>query len=381
VRVAVLGSGGGALAVAADLAHAGREVVLADLPEFAGNLDPVRQQGGVRVVAGLYGARIEPVAVAESLADAVDGSELIIVVVPCFGHEPFMKVLAPLLQEGQSLLFIGEGSGSLVARLALAEAGEQGIAVGETNTLPYLARPAGPGGVTADRKIGGVLLAGLPSSSTKKLLDLVSDVWPYISAAESVWETVLINFNAIDHVATMVANAGTAENRTGGMLLWGEGATPSVVRVIEAVDGELFAIRRALGLADERRYRDFLIAQGFAPDAGPELYEVMRASKLVMGYAPTGADGLKTRYITEDVPYALVLAASIGDEVGVETPVIDGLIAITSVMLGQDFRADGRTLDALGLAGGGADGLRRVAETGEVPLRGTDGTVRADTPA
>jgi opine dehydrogenase len=196
-----------------------------------------------------------------------------------------------------------------------------------------------------------------------------------------VWETVLINFNAIDHVATMVANAGTAENRTGGMLLWGEGATPSVVRVIEAVDGELLAIRRALGLSDERRYRDFLIAQGFAPDAGPGLYEVMRASKLVLGYAPTGADGLRTRYITEDVPYALVLAASIGDEVGVETPVVDGLIAITSVMLGQDFRADGRTLNALGLAGSGADGLRRFAETGEVPLRGTDGTVRADSTA
>jgi opine dehydrogenase len=365
VRVAVLGSGGGALAIAADLASAGRDVVLADLPEFAANLAPVRDQGGVRVVAGLYGARIEPVRVADGVAEATSGAELVMVVVPCFGHEPFMRVLTPLLHEEQALLFFGEGSGSVIARLALAAAGKRGVPVGETNTLPYLARPAGPGGVTADRKIGGVLLAGIPSAVTKELLDLVSDVWPYISAAESVWETVLINYNAIDHVATMVANAGTVENRTGGMLLWGEGATPSVVRVIEAVDGELLGIRRALGLADERRYRDFLIAQGFAPDAGPELFEVMRASKLVQGYAVTGAEGLKTRYITEDVPYALVLAASIGDEVGVETPVIDGLIAITSTMLGQDFRAEGRTLARLGLAGGGVDGLRRFAETGE----------------
>ena len=365
--MAVLGSGGGALAIAADLASAGRDAVLADLPEFAENLAPVREQGGVRVVAGLYGARIEPVRVAEGVAEAVHGAELVIVVVPCFGHEPFMRVLAPMLAEDQSLLFFGEGSGSVIARLALAKVGKQGVRVGETNTLPYLARPAGPGGVTADRKIGGVLLAGIPSAVTKELLDLVTDVWPYVSPAESVWETVLINYNAIDHVATMVANAGTVENRTGGMLLWGEGATPSVVRVIEAVDGELLAIRRALGLADERRYRDFLIAQGFAPDAGPELYDVMRASKLVQGYAVTGAEGLKTRYITEDVPYALVLAASIGDEVGVGTPLIDGLIAITSTMLARDFSAEGRTLAKLGLAGGGADGLRRFAETGETP--------------
>ena len=365
--MAVLGSGGGALAIAADLASAGRDAVLADLPAFAENLAPVREQGGVRVVAGLYGARIEPVRVADGVAEAVHGAELVIVVVPCFGHEPFMRILAPMLAEDQSLLFFGEGSGSIIARITLAEAGKQGVRVGETNTLPYLARPAGPGGVTADRKIGGVLLAGIPSAVTKELLDLVTDVWPYISPAESVWETVLINYNAIDHVATMVANAGTLENRTGGMLLWGEGATPSVVRVIEAVDGELLAIRRALGLADERRYRDFLIAQGFAPDAGPELYDVMRASKLVQGYAMTGAGGLKTRYITEDVPYALVLAASIGDEVGVGTPLIDGLIAITSTMLARDFSAEGRTLAKLGLAGGGADGLRRFAETGETP--------------
>jgi len=374
VRVAVLGSGGGALAVAADLAHAGRDVVMADLPEFAANLEPVRKQQGVRVAAGLFGARVEPVRVADGVADAVDGAELVVVVVPCFGHEPFVQVLTPLVGEGQSLLFFGEGSGSIVARLSLAAARNNGVAVGETNTLPYLARPAGPGGVTADRKVGGVLLAGLPSSSTKDLLDRVSDVWPYISPAESVWETVLINFNAIDHVATLVANAGTAENRTGGMLLWGEGATPSVVRVIQAVDGELLAIRRALGLADERRYRDFLIAQGFAPDVGPELYDVMRASKLVLGYAPTGPDGLRTRYITEDVPYALVLAASIGDEVGVETTVIDGLIAITSAMLDRDFWEEGRTLATLGLAGGGAEGLRRFAETGEPPMSAPGGS-------
>ena len=367
MSVAVLGSGGGALAVAADLSRSGRDPVLADLPDFAANLSPVREQGGVRVVAGLYGTRVEPVPVAASVAEAVAGAELVIVVVPCFGHEPFMEVLAPLLREGQSLLFFGEGSGSVVAWRALTAAGARGVRVGETNTLPYLARLAGPGGVTVDRKVGGVMLAGLPTTVTKELLALVSDVWPFISPADSVWETVLANYNAIDHVATVVCNSASLESRPGGMLLYGEGATPSVVRVIEAVDGELLHIRRALGLSDERRYRDFLIAQGFAPDAGPALYDVLRASKLVGWTAPTGPMALQTRYLTEDVPFALVLAASIGDEVGVDTPVIDGLIAITSAMLARDFAGEGRTLGRLGLAGAGAEGLRLFAETGDAP--------------
>ena len=367
MKTAVLGSGGGALAVAADLARGGREVVLADLPEFAANLDAVREQGGVKVSTGWLGLQQEAVEVAPSIEDAVDGARLILVVVPCFGHEPFMDVLAPLLVAGQSLLFLGEGSGSIVARRALAVAEAEGVVIGETNTLPYLARPMRPGVVTVDRKTGGVLLAATPSSDTSRLLELVADVWPYVTPTGSVWDTVLINYNAIDHVATMIANAGTLEARDGGMLLWGEGATPAVVRVIEAVDAELLEIRRTLGLSEARRYRDFLIDQGFAPDAGPELYAVVRASKLIVSYCPTGPDALQSRYLTEDIPYALVLASSIGEEVGVATPVIDGLIAIGGAMLGRDFRAEGRTLATLGLAGGGVDGLREFAESGRFP--------------
>ena len=367
MKVAVLGSGGGALAVAADLARSGREAVLADLPRFMSNLDAVRDGAGVGVSTGWYGIEQQPVGVSPSIEDAVAGASLTIVVVPCFGHEPFMEVLAPILQDGQALLFFGEGSGSIVARRALASRGTDGVMVGEANTLPYLARPIRPGVVTADRKSGGVLISATPSSDVKRLLDLVSDVWPYITPAESVWDTVLINFNAIDHVPTMLANAGTLENRTGGMLLWGEGGTPAVVRVIETVDAELLSIRRALGLSDERRYRDFLIDQGFAPDAGPALYDVVRASKLVQGYCPTGPEALQSRYLTEDVPYALVLASSIGGEIGTPTPVIDGLISIGGAMLGRDFVAEGRTLATLGLAGAGIEGLRRYAETGVFP--------------
>jgi opine dehydrogenase len=365
MKVAVLGSGGGALAVAADFARSKRETVLADLPQFAANLEPVSSRGGVVVKAGWHGDDLQSVAVAD-VASAVEGAGLVAVVVPCFGHEPFARILAPLVKDDQSMLFLGEGSGAIVAHRVFADAGKHHVVVGETNTLPYLARPVGPGTVTVDRKSGGILLAAIPRPAASGLVALIEDVWPYVTEAESVWETVLVNFNAIDHVATMLANAGTLENRSGGMLLWGEGATPSVVRVIEAVDEELLAIRAALGLADRRRYRDFLIAQEFAPEVGPDLYDVIRASKLVVSYAPTGSDALSSRYITEDVPYALVLASSIADATGVETPVLDGLIAIASAMLGKDFRADGRDLEGLGLGGLGTEELQKFAETGEV---------------
>lgn len=370
MKIAVLGSGAGALAVAADASRNGHEVTMADLPEYAGNLSAIGEQGGVRVVSAWYEERIDPVRVASDVTSAAGDADLLIVVVPSFGHDPWVKVLAPVVHGGQSLLFMGEGSGALVARPALLAAGKGDVVLGETNTLPYIARLAArPGSVSADRKSGGCFLAGIPASCAEVILGQIHAVWPYLSPAESVWETILLNYNAIDHVATVLSNAGVIESRAGGMLLWGEGATPSVVRLIEAVDAELLALRHAFGLANGLRYRDLLIAQGFAPDAGPALYEVLHASKLVTSYFPTGPQGLQTRYVTEDVPYALVLASSIGREVGAATPVIDGLIATASAMLGRDFWAEGRTLGGLGLSGIGLAGLVHFSRTGMPPGR------------
>jgi opine dehydrogenase len=43
--------------------------------------------------------------------------------------------------------------------------------------------------------------------------------------------------------------------------------------------------------------------------------------------------------------------SSLGRVAGVATPVIDGLVTLTSAMLGRDFRAEGRNLEHLGLDG------------------------------
>ncbi|MCY4666308.1 MAG: NAD/NADP octopine/nopaline dehydrogenase family protein [Acidimicrobiaceae bacterium] len=374
MKVAVLGSGGGALAVAADMSRHGRNTTLADFDDFKANLEPVAANNAVTVDNDWLGPQSHPVTVAGSIPEALDGADLIVTVVPCFAHDRWVAAIAPHVTAEQTVLFLGEGSGAIVARRAIdaIDAIDLPATIAETNTLPYLARPTGPGSVPAFRKFGGVLIAALPATTqhTARVMDLITDVWPYVEATDTVWNTVLANYNAIDHVAAMVANAGTLQNRTGGMLLWGEGATPAVVNVIETVDTELLTLRRALNSREPRRYQDFLVAQGFAPDLGPDatLFDTVRASKLVVSYAPTGDDGgLDTRYVTEDVPYALVLASSLGRATGVPTPVVDGLLDIASAMLGRDFRAEGRTLATLGLDGLDTTGLIGFARTGAFP--------------
>ena len=368
MKVAVLGSGPGALAVAVDMSRHGRATTLADFDDFKSNLEPVAANGAVTVTVASIVSEIHPVTVAGSMPEthpvtvatdirqAIHDADLIVAVVPCFAHERWVDAIAPHVTADQTVLFLGEGSGAIVARRAIP----QPTVIAEANTLPYLARPTGPGSVTAFRKLGGVLIATLPATpaDTAHATQLIEDVWPYATATDTVWNTVLANYNAMDHVAAMIANAGTLQNHTGGMLLWGEGATPAVVNVIETVDNELLALRQALNSKEPRRYQDFLVAQGLAPDLGPgaTLFDTVRASKPMVSYAPT-----------EDVPYALVLASSLGEATGVPTPVVDGLVDSASSMLGRDFRAEGRTLATLGLDGLDTTGLIGFARTGVFP--------------
>src|SRR4029079_17623712 len=88
-------------------------------------------------------------------------------------------------------------------------------------------------------------------------------------------------------------------------------------------------------------------------------------------FAPTGRyqcrpppRSMSHKYITEDVPCGLVPVSALGDAAGVATPVIDGLIALSSAMLGRDFAAEGRSLEHLGLVGCTAEEVRRVFELG-----------------
>jgi len=363
-RIAVLGGGAGGHAVAAECAWAGHAVAWAELPQFAEALGPVQASRTIEVL----GRGPEPVPakvdlVTTDFGAAVAQADTVFIVAPCFGHEPMSQACAPHLRDGQAVVFFGEGSGSLVLRKVLADRDlRPDLLVGETNSLPYGARLRRPGRVQVTWKKGGTLLAALPGRRTGELMKRVQPLWPYVTPAANVLETILINFNAIDHVPAMICNAGALETRTSLCLLWGEGASPSVARVIEAVDNEILAIRAALGFTDRTPYRDFLVAQGLLDSRQPTTFEAIQRSLLAASTFQCGPEAMKFRYITEDVPYAHALIADIGDVAGVDTPIIDGLIALASVMNVTDYRKTGRTLAALGLGGLGREALLRLVD-------------------
>ncbi len=369
-RVVVLGTGGGALTTAAELGLAGVEVTVADLPRFAANLAPVEEAGGIEITVREQpelGVRLAPVAgTSTDPAAAATGASVVIISVPSFGHRPFADLLAPVLEDGQMVLWVGEGGGAFTMVAALRDVGRRpAVLLGETNSLPYGgAHVDGPGSVSTMRKTGGTYIAGLPTAATDEVAGVAARVWPWVAPAHNAWETVLLNFNAIDHVATMVMNLGRAQGTTETMLLWGEGASPAVANVIGAVDDEYSAMRAALDLPVDKTYEDFLVEQGLVDHRRKTIHGTIHASTLVATTFQCGPDALEHRFIAEDVPYSLNLGSSIAGELGVAVPVIDGLISIASAAAGRDYRAEGRTVADWGLAGAGRDGLLAAVADG-----------------
>jgi opine dehydrogenase len=81
-------------------------------------------------------------------------------------------------------------------------------------------------------------------------------------------------------------------------------------------------------------------------------------------YGITAPANLSHRYIFEDVPMSLVPIAELGHAFGVATPAIDTMVRLASIIHGVNYRARGRTLERLGLAGMTLDEVRRYLETG-----------------
>ena len=327
MKVAVLGSGAGALAMAADMSRAGRRTVMADFEDGRAGLDPVAATGRVIVDNGGRGAAAHAVTVAGSIPEALDGAELVVVAAPSPARQRWAQAIAPHATADQTVLVVGEGGGAIVARRAI----EPPTVVAESNTLPVRASPAGPGAVSAVLKPGGVLIAALPPIPPGKarVAQLIGDVWPHtdvrphvphVTVTDTVWTTVLTSYDAL------------------------EGAAADVIR---ESDAELMALRRAFGSREARGYQDFLAGPGpdtASPSPSP-------------GPGGTASEGHG----------ALVLASSLGRAAGVRTPATDGLIDEASAALGRNLRDEGPTLATLGLGGLDVTGLIGFARSGYFP--------------
>lgn len=346
-KVAVLGAGHGGCASAAILSLKGYEVRLYSRSEE--RLLPLRQGITVR---DTYEGRAIPSLITTCIEDAVRGADLVMLVVPSIAHAGYAKALGPLLHRDQVVyLNPGHTGGGLHFRKELARAGGPPVRLCESTSLTFICRMEGPDTVGVYRETRNLRFAALPSSGTLELLGLLRPLFPNLTPAANVLETGFMNINAVIHPPGVLMNTGWTEFTGGDFLFYKESITPSVARVIEAVDRERLALCSRFGLQTP----EFI---DYFADAGLTTEEARRSRSVYLAMQNSGPNktikappSLDHRYVHEDIGYGLVPMTELGKATGLRTTAMDTLISLASIALGRDYRTSGLTLEKMGMAG------------------------------
>lgn len=355
----VLGAGHGGQALAGHLALLGFNVSLYNRT-FA-RIKPIAALGGINVEGEVKGfAKLS--LVTSDIKEAIEGREILMVVVPAYAHRPLTETMAPYLEDGQKIVLNpGRTGGALEVRNILKEKSvKKDILVAEAQTFIYASRSENPGQVRIFRIKNAIPVAAIPAYRTIEIIGRLKLALPQFIPGDNVLNTSLDNIGAIFHPALTILNAGRIESTRGNFQYYVEGITPSIALILEEMDKERVSVASALGIRSLTA-REWLY---IAYDAvGKTLYEAMQNNDGYKGImAPPTLD---TRYIEEDVPMSLVPIASLGDMLGVPTPTIKSIIHLANVIHKCNYWEKGRTIDKLGLAGLSVKEIIRLVMEGD----------------
>jgi len=350
----VLGAGHGGLAMAGHIALMGFKVNLYNRTEE--RIWAVQQRGGVELQGEIEGFADLNI-ITSDIEQAIRDADVLMVVVPASGHRFMAETCAPHLKDGQIVVLNpGRTLGAVEFKQVLKEQGcRADVIIAEAQTLIYASRVTNPGQAKIFRIKNSVPLASIPAYKIPEVLKIVRQAFPQFAPGTNVFRTSFDNIGAVFHPAISILNAGWIEDKY-EFEFYTQGASVSVCQVLEKLDAERVAVAAALGInsitAREWLYRAY--------DAtGKNLHEAMMAN---VGYRGILApNNLNVRYLTEDVPMSLVPMASLGEMLGVPTPIMRSIINLSGILQGTDFWAEGRTVEKLGIAGMTMRDLRLLA--------------------
>ena len=358
MKVAVLGSGNGAHAIAFEWARAGHKIFMFDFEKFPKSIEAINKSGGITSEGEMEGfQKIEYAG--HDISKVVQDADLIFAVGPAYSTEPFGKACKSYVKPGQKYIICPSScAGSIVFKNALGlDIKDESVLVSETSTLPYAVRIIGDAKISVYNRLkGGYFIATLPTKYTKEMFDILVKVFDKIKMAENVFKTTLQNGNPVIHPAVSLLNAALIERTHGDFFFYEDGITPAVGRVMKSVDDERIEIGNKLGVTILPDL-DLGKEQGYQAD---ETYDI--------GYSKApGFKGIKAqpqldyRYFNEDAGFGLVFLVDLAKQIGVETPAMDALLKLVSIAMGRDYKAEkARTMETLGLEKYSLDELKQV---------------------
>ncbi len=344
MNITVLGAGNGGTAIAAELSLRGHAVTLikTSYAMHDENLSFLIENGGIVHLIEKEKTTNARIGQITRELSCLSESEVVIVYTQTNYHENLIKRIKPFLRDGQVLLL---NPGYLSTAYVLKYCAGIELTICEAQSSFVDCRISDPGTI----KIGfrnvrnplGIYPVGRRHKA-QKILDQLGFPFVYLP---SVIEAALHNPNLIVHTVGAIMSIPRIEKTRGDYCMYHEVFTPSVWRILEALDKEKMYVMEKLGCepisyVEACKYRN-------------TLDESRDAKEVFFWYAgmPSRAKGpitVDSRYISEDVAQGLVLLETLGVKLGVATPVCTALIYIASAALGRNLRSEGRTVERLG---------------------------------
>ena len=360
-KIAVLGGGNGAHAMAADLTLKGFDVIMCEAPEFRDSFSTTLERQGICLIDVWGEERIVELHKATTdFEEAIKGVDYIMMAIPAIGHKRFFDSIMPYLEDGQTIvMWPGNYSALLLANMLKERGIKRDITLAECHTLPWGCRLDAPGKVRIFVDAWKLLLATFPARNKDKVVNDLKDIYPVVPS-ENVLATSLNNLNPIVHPAGAVLNAGWIDTLHKDFYFYKQGTTLSVARVIKAVYEEVASVASAIDI----KMLDYPEEAFWSKSTIMSVYFKAPFDKEGVVTNITGPSSMRSRYITEDVPYGLVPIAQLAHKFNVNIPIIDAIIKLASVINQTDYYKQGRSLTELGIADLSKEELAEVLQEG-----------------
>jgi len=356
-KIAVLGGGNGAHAMAADLALKGFEVNMCEAPEFKESFSTTLERQEILLIdAGGEEKAVKLGMATLDFEQAIKGVDYIMVAIPAIGHKHFFASIMPYLRDGQTVVvWPGNYSALLFARMLREGGVKRDITLAEGHTLPWGCRLEAPGRTRIFVDSWKLLLAAFPARNTAMVINDLKHIYPVVPG-ENVLATSLNNLNPIVHPVGAILNAGWIDTLGKDFYFYKYGTTPSVARAIKAIYEEVARIGEAIGI----KMLEYPEESFWSRSTIMSVY--FKAPLDMEGTVANiaGPSSMKGRYITEDVPYGLVPTAQLARKFNVDIPIIDATIKMASLINQTDYYREGRSLKELGIAGLSKEGLAEI---------------------
>lgn len=355
-KITVCGGGNGAQTLAPLAAlRLGCDVDLyAPLGDEAKRLRAGMDSGGGLEVTGTVQAQARLHRISDDAAEVIPGSQMVLLVLPAFAHEATLRQVASFLEPSAWVGAIpARGGFDYCAAHVLREAGRDDVAIFGLQTLPWACRIEEYGRrvhVLGVKK--SVTVAGRPAAQLEGVMPLLERMMGLpLRAASSLLSLTLANTGQIIHPGIMFGLFGQWD---GALLeeapLFYQGLDAEGAQVLDGLSRDIQAIRSRLGeqmdLSAVEPLLDWLLsAYGEAIGDPSTLHSAFVSNAAYGGLrAPVRevdrgrfVPDFAARYLAEDVPFGLVPTRAIAGLAGVETPVMDRVIAWAGGRMGRDY--------------------------------------------